>query len=108
MPTRNATRAAAAAALITWLVSPENEGAWARSANLLPAHRGAFDLGYPPGTDAAFARKELERAMAPPPAHVLQVVGPAIQKAVADVLHGQAQPAEAATAAVASVARAVK
>ncbi len=108
VPTRNATRAAAAAALIKWLVSPENEGAWARSANLLPAHRGAFDRGYPPDADAAFARQELERAVTPPPAQVMQVVGPAIQKAVADVLRGQAQPAEAATAAVASVARALK
>jgi len=105
VPTRNTARATAAAALIKWLVSPENEGAWARSANLLPAHRGAFDQGYPPGTDAAFARQELERALAPPPAQVMQVVGPAIQKAVADVLGGQAQSTEAAEAAVASVVR---
>jgi ABC-type glycerol-3-phosphate transport system substrate-binding protein len=106
VPTRNTARAAAAAALITWLVSPENEGAWARSANLLPARRSAFDRGYPPDMEAAFARQEFERALAPPPVQVMQVVGPAIQKAVADVLRGQAQPTEAAEAAVASVTRA--
>ena len=89
-------------------MSPENEGAWARSANLLPARYDAFDRWYPPDTYAAFARQELVRALAPPPAQVMQVVGPAIQKAVADVLRGQAQPTEAATAAVASVARALK
>jgi len=94
--------------LIKWLASPENEGAWARSANLLPARYSAFDRWYPLDTYVAFVRQELERAVAPPPAQVMQVVGPAIQKAVADVLRGQAQPTEAATAAVASVARSSK
>jgi hypothetical protein len=36
------------------------------------------------------------------------VIGPAIQKAVADVLRGQLQPADAAAAAAASVGRAPK
>jgi ABC-type glycerol-3-phosphate transport system substrate-binding protein len=106
VPTRDLARAAAAAALIKWLVSPENEGAWAHSANLLPARRGAFDHWYPPYIYVAFARQELDRAVAPPPAYVAQIVGPAIQKAVADVLRGLAQPTEAATAAAASIARA--
>ena len=108
VPTRDPARAAAAAALIRWLVSPENEGEWARAANLLPARRSAFEHWYPPDSYATFARQELERALAPPPAQVAQVVGPAIQKAVADVLRGQAQPADAATAAAASVTHAVK
>jgi ABC-type glycerol-3-phosphate transport system substrate-binding protein len=108
VPTRDSTHAAAAAALINWLASPENEGAWARSANLLPARRRAFDHWYPPDGYVTFVRQELERAMAPPPDQVMQVVGPAIQKAVADVLRGQMQPAEAATAAAASVMRSSK
>lgn len=108
VPTRDPARAVAAAALIRWLVSPENEGAWARAANLLPARRSAFERWYPPDTYATFARQELERALAPPPTQVAQAVGPAIQKAVADVLRGQAQPADAATAAAASLTRAAK
>jgi ABC-type glycerol-3-phosphate transport system substrate-binding protein len=108
VPTRDPARAAFAAALVKWLVSPENEGAWARAANLIPARRSAFERWYPPDTYAAFVRQELEHAMVPPPTQVAQVVAPAIQKAVADVLRGQAQPTEAATAAAASVARASK
>lgn len=108
VPTRDSAHVAAAAALIKWLVSPENEGVWARSANLLPARRSAFDHWYPPDGYVTFVRQELERAMVPPPAEVTQVVGPAIQKAVADVLRGQVQPAEAATAAAASVTHSSK
>ena len=105
VPTRDPARAAAAAALIRWLVSPKNEGEWARAANLLPARRSAFEYWYPPDSYVTFARQELERALAPPPTEVAQVVGPAIQKAVADVLRDQAQPADAATASAASVTR---
>jgi ABC-type glycerol-3-phosphate transport system substrate-binding protein len=103
VPSRDLSRAPIAGALVRWLVSAENEGAWTRAANVLPARRSAFEYWYPPDRHTAFLRRELERAIQPPPAPVTQIIGPAIQKAVADVLRGQAQPAEAAAAAAASV-----
>jgi len=108
VPARDPDRAAMAASLITWLISAENEGAWTRTANLLPARQAAFNHWYPPDSYTAFVRQELARAIPPPPARVAQVVGPAIQKAVADVLRGQAQPADAAKTAVESVTRVSK
>jgi ABC-type glycerol-3-phosphate transport system substrate-binding protein len=108
VPTRDPARLSLAASLVAWLVLPENEGTWTRAANLLPAHRSAFDHWYPADSYTAFVRQELERAIPAPPAYVAQVVGPALQKAVADVLRGQAQPAEAAAAAVASAGRGSK
>ena len=106
VPTRDPTRISAAASLVAWLASPENEAILARAANLLPARRAAFDYWYPSEPYAAFARQELERAIPPPPPQAARVIGPAIQKATADVLRGQLQPADAATAAAATVARA--
>jgi ABC-type glycerol-3-phosphate transport system substrate-binding protein len=108
VPTRDPSRLPLAASLVAWLVSPENEGAWTRAANLLPVHRSAFDHWYPADSYTEFIRQELERAIPAPPAYVTQIVGPALQKAVADVLRGEAQPAEAAAAAVASVGRGSK
>jgi len=108
VPTRDPARMSAAASLVAWLASPENEAAWARAANLLPARRAAFDYWYPTEPYTTFARQELERAIPPPPPQAVRVIGPAIQKAVADVLRGQLQPADAATAAAATVGRAPK
>jgi ABC-type glycerol-3-phosphate transport system substrate-binding protein len=108
IPARDPDRISVAASLITWLIAAENQGAWARSASLLPTRQAAFNYWYPPDAYTVFVRQELGRAIPPPPARVAQVVGPAIQKAVADVLRGQAQPAEAAKSAVESVARASK
>jgi ABC-type glycerol-3-phosphate transport system substrate-binding protein len=108
VPTRDPARMSAAASLVAWLASPENESAWARAANLLPARRGAFDYWYPSEPYTTFARQELERAIPPPSPQAVRVIGPAIQKAVADVLGGQLQPADAAAAAAASVGRAPK
>ena len=106
VPTRDPARMSAAASLVAWLASPENEAAWARAANLLPARRAAFDYWYPSEPYTTFARQELERAIPPPPPQAVRVIGPAIQKAVADVLRGQLQPADAAAAAAASMGRA--
>lgn len=108
VPARDPDRVSISASLITWLISAENQGAWTRTANLLPTRQAAFNHWYPPDSYTAFARQELARAISPPSASVAQVVGPAIQKAVADVLRSQAQPADAAKAAVESVARASK
>lgn len=108
VPSRDPARASVAAALVRWLVSAENEGTFTRAANWLPVRRSAFDYWYPPDRYTAFLRRELERAVPPPPAPIAQVIGPAIQKTVADVLRGQAQPEEAAMSAVTSVSRASK
>jgi ABC-type glycerol-3-phosphate transport system substrate-binding protein len=106
VPTRDPERISAAASLVAWLASPENEAILARAANLLPSRRAAFDYWYPTEPYTAFARQELERAISPPPPQAVQVIGPAIQKAVSDVLSGRLQPADAATAAAAIVGHA--
>ncbi len=108
VPARDPARRSAAAALIRWLMLPENQGAWTRTVGLIPASRSAFESWYPTDRYTTFLRREMERAASPPPSPVLQVIGPAIQKAVADVLRGQVQPAEAAANAAASVARTSK
>lgn len=108
VPARDPARRSAAAALIRWLVLPENQGVWTRTVGLIPASRSAFEYWYPTDRYTTFLRRELERAVPPPPAPVMQVIGPAIQKAVADVLRGQVQPADAAANAAASVARVSK
>jgi len=105
MPTHDPAHQPAAAALIAWLAQAESEGAWTRTANLLPARRSAFAYWYPAGSYTAFIRQELERAIPPPSTRIAQAIGPALQKAVAEVLRGQAQPAEAAKTAAASVGR---
>jgi hypothetical protein len=102
---RDPDRAAAAASLVKWLISAENEGALTHSVNLLPARRSAFDAVYPPDHYTTFLRRELDRAMPSLAEPVAQIIGPAIQKAVADVLRGQLQPAEAAMTAVSTVSR---
>ena len=105
---RDATHVPAAAALIKWLLSPENEGAWTRAANLVPARRSAFDHWYPPDRNTAFFRREMERVVLPPSSQITQIIVPAIQKAVADVLRGLVQPGDAAMTAAAGVARTAK
>jgi ABC-type glycerol-3-phosphate transport system substrate-binding protein len=105
VPARDPMRTPIAAALVRWLVSADNEGAWTKAANMIPARRSAFERWYPPDRYTAFLRRELERAISPPPGQVAQVIGPAIQKAMADVLRGLVEPAEAATTAAASVSR---
>jgi len=106
VPTRDPARISAAASLVAWLASPENEAILARAANLLPARRAAFDYWYPSEPYTTFARQELERAIPPPPPQAARVMGPAIQKAVADVLGGRLQPEDAAAAAAAAVTHA--
>lgn len=108
VPTRDPTRASAAASLVAWLMAAENQGAQTRAAKLLPTRQAAFDHWYPPDSYTEFVRQELARTIAPPPDRAAQIVGPAIQKAVTDVLRNQAQPANAAKAAAESVARAIK
>jgi hypothetical protein len=46
--------------------------------------------------------------MLPPSAQIAQAIGPALQKAVADVLRGQVQPGDAAMTAAASVSRSAR
>lgn len=108
IPTRDPDRVPLAALLVAWLISAENEGAWTRTANLLPARQAAFNHWYPADSFTAFARQELARAIPPPPARAAEVIGPAIQKAVADVLRGQAQPADAAKLAADNVTQVSK
>lgn len=100
---RDPARQPRAAALIMWMLTADNTAAWAQAMNLLPARFSALDRDKPTGAYRTFLRQELNRAVSPPPANVMSLVGPVFQRALADVLAGKSTPHEAAGAAAAQL-----
>jgi ABC-type glycerol-3-phosphate transport system substrate-binding protein len=97
--TTDPERQRAAAALIAWLMRPENSAAWAQAAGWLPTHPAALSA-MRSTTYHQFLDSQLRVAISPPigPDYV-EVVGH-IQRAIASVLQGEVAPAEAAQQAV--------
>jgi len=83
----------------------ENAAAWTQAAHILPANASALTRWDPGNGYAAFARGELNRALAPPSPAALEVVSPAFLTALRDALTGRAAPQTAAAAAVEVVQR---
>lgn len=101
--TRDPHRQAIAMRLMQHLLSPANNGAWTQAAATLPGRVSSltqWDQGDP---YTGFIRDQLTRAQAAPSTAITNVVGPALRKAIDDVLLGRATPEEAAQLAVTSV-----
>jgi ABC-type glycerol-3-phosphate transport system substrate-binding protein len=101
--TQDPQRQQLAAALIEHLLSPENSGAWTRAAGRLPTRNAAFAAWDLDDAYLPFIRSLLTQARpAPNPDLTAAVAGPLTQ-ALADVLSGEATPAEAAQSAAEAV-----
>ena len=101
--TKDPRRQAAAARLLQHLLSPQNSGEWTRAAGVLPSRAAALAQWDQANPYTALAGDQLARARPLPPAAIRNAVGPALRKAIEDVLTDRATPAEAARAAVAAV-----
>ncbi len=101
--TRDARRQASAARLIQWLTSPPNNGAWTQAAALLPARASSFTQWDQSDPYTGFVHDQLQQARAAPPMSIMNVIGPALRKAIDDVLSGRATPDAAALLAVTTV-----
>ena len=101
--TRDATRQDDAARLLQYLLAAPNNGVWTQAAGVLPGHQSALDAWDQTLPYTTFIRDQLLQARAAPPTAVLNVLSPALRKAVDDVLTGRASPSEAAAAAALAV-----
>jgi maltose-binding protein MalE len=101
--TRDARRQAAVARLLQYLLAAPTSSAWTQAAGVLPGRQSALDTWDQASPYTSFIRDQLLQAQAAPPAAVLNVIGPALRKAVDDVLTGRASPGEAAQDAAAAV-----
>jgi ABC-type glycerol-3-phosphate transport system substrate-binding protein len=103
MVTEDSGRQAAAAQLIEWLLSPENNANWNRAAGHLPTRQAAFDHLGTEDQYFPFARQLLANVYPRPTAAAYDKVGRALQRAVQDVLQGEVFPSEAAETVIAVV-----
>lgn len=101
--TRDPRRQVAAMKLIQSLLSPDRSGAWTKAAKVLPGRSSALQQWDQTNPYTAFIGDQLQRATALPSASIMNVVGPALRKAIDDVLSGRATPDDAAQAAVTAV-----
>jgi ABC-type glycerol-3-phosphate transport system substrate-binding protein len=94
-------RLQAVKALLNWLLDPEFQGQWSRSLGMIPADPLAVD--YWPEADAALVRPIILTTRSAPDEEVFTLFGPIFQRAVEDVLVGNASPEEAALDAMQSM-----
>ena len=101
--TREPRRQITALKFIDAWLSPEYSGVWTQAANVLPGRVSALQQWDQKNPYTAFISDQLQRATAAPSAAIMNVVGPALRKAIDDVLAGRATPIDAAQAAVTAV-----
>jgi ABC-type glycerol-3-phosphate transport system substrate-binding protein len=101
--TSDPRRQETAARLLQYLLSAQNNGEWTQAVGVLPGRQGSFSAWDQSKTYTTFIYDQLRQAQAAPSATLLSIIGPALEKAVEDVLSGRATPAEAAQAAAATV-----
>ncbi|HIC93131.1 MAG TPA: extracellular solute-binding protein [Anaerolineae bacterium] len=94
-----------AARLVEWLLKPENSAAWNRAAGHLPTRRAAFEVWGTRDPYIAFLKGQLEAAHVRPSGPDWDEILAALQKAVRNVLMGEATPKEAAASALAAIER---
>jgi ABC-type glycerol-3-phosphate transport system substrate-binding protein len=95
---------AAALELLNWLSDSARMAEWTKAARVLPTRASALE-GWGSTPFTPLAADVLTRARLQPPTRLLEVVGPALQKAADDVLNGRATSTEAATAAAQSLSQ---
>ncbi|MBK8985915.1 MAG: extracellular solute-binding protein [Chloroflexi bacterium] len=100
--TPDAQKKALAAELIASLTTPENLGSWSQQSRILPAMPAAFAVWPDDNVYANFAQNELQRAI-PMPLSTANIIMPALENAVFDVVSLTKTPAVAAAEAVAAV-----
>jgi len=103
LTTRDPARQPRAASLIMSILSADNAAEWTQTMKLLPARPSALDQWGRTDPYITFLRQELNRAVSPPPASAMTVVGPVFQRALADVLAEKMTPQDAAAAAAAQL-----
>lgn len=101
--TEDSGRQAVAAQLIEWLLEPENNADWNQAAGHLPTRQAAFEHLGTADRYFRFMRQQLENVYPRPIASAYEKIGPALQRAVQDVLKGEASPQEAAAAVITAV-----
>jgi len=101
--TEDPNRQAIAAQFIEWLLEPENNANWNLVAGHLPTRQTAFERLGTADSYFPFARQQLENVYPRPTTPAYEKIGRALQRAVHDVLQGEASPQEAATAVIAAV-----
>jgi len=101
--TEDSARQAAAAQLVEWLLKPENNAEWNLAAGHLPTRQAAFDHLGMEDQYFPFVRKQLENVYPRPIDPAYEKIGRALQRAVQDVLQGEASPQEAADAVMTTV-----
>jgi len=101
--TTDARRQAAAVQMLQYLLSPQNNGEWTRTAGALPGNAAALMQLDQTDPYTTFVNNQLARARPLPSAAIRNVISPVLRKAIEDVLAGRATSAEAARVAVAAV-----
>jgi multiple sugar transport system substrate-binding protein len=96
MVTEDSGRQTVAAQLIEWLLVPENNANWNLAAGHLPTRQAAFDYLGTEDQYFPFVRQQLANVYPRPMAAAYDKIGRALQRAVQDVLQGEASPEEAA------------
>ena len=96
-------RQAASARFLEWLLHPENNGAWTRATDRLPATRQALATWDQTDSYVLFAGDLLERAKPHPSGPNYDLVAKVLQRSLRDVLTDTASPEEAAAAAVGAI-----
>lgn len=92
----------AAVALVEWLSDPFFLGPWTHALGMLPPNEFALQA-WPSTPDATLVGQVIAIARPVPSDSILDVVGPALQKAVDSVLSGSMSPQEAALGAATEV-----
>jgi ABC-type glycerol-3-phosphate transport system substrate-binding protein len=101
--TEDSSRQAAAIQLIEWLLEPENNANWNLAAGHLPTRQAAFDHLGTEDPYFPFAWQQLASVSPRPMSAAYDKMGRALQRAVQDVLNGEASPQQAADAVMAAV-----
>jgi len=99
--TDDPSQQAIAAQFIEWLLTPQNNAKWNLAAGHLPTRKAAFEYLGIADPYFPFARQQLENVHPRPMGPAYEKISRALQRAVQDVLKGEASPQEAAEAVIA-------